>query len=374
MKVQLHWCEFVQGKWTQPISTDLTRSEALDVLDDFDARGVHLHVSKEVDASGVEGALKVHVDFPAIYDEIYMLLFLVAAFSGIDPNTIQRTNHTFRITSKNCAPDFSSAYYESAPEMPYNQTGVDATRYTGSSTLSVSFQSQIQSNGTSTTEHENILNTVQNFELLNCANPVVPPFLSPSEADYWEAGSLVSPFFFKDTSNPGAGNQTAFLDERTFFVQPSFTETVVVEWDGWAVGPSRPPQFALDPNLFDKINVVAQVPAAGPVPVNPGDPAYSLIPMQDLTDWATSSGVAISYKGTAVGKNGGINTGRPGSLPASASGSGVVPVALNGAFRALTLVGEQGIGANQLQAIQASKAALPAASTNLNRTNLPTRG
>jgi hypothetical protein len=40
--------------------------------------------------------------------------------------------------------------------------------------------------------------------------------------------------------------------------------------------------------------------------VHPGDPVYSLYPMQNLTDWVTSPGAVVSYGGASIGKTGGI--------------------------------------------------------------------
>ncbi len=66
VQVQLHWVEYFQGKWSNRISTDVAKSDEINVLDNFDTtyRDVHIHVTKEVDASGNEGAVKIHVDFP----------------------------------------------------------------------------------------------------------------------------------------------------------------------------------------------------------------------------------------------------------------------------------------------------------------------
>jgi hypothetical protein len=142
---------------------------------------------------------------------------------------------------------------------------------------------------------------VNSYALLPCANPIVPsPFLNPSEPDYQEAGSLVAPFFFKDTTDPSTSN------ELTFFVQPSLTEKTIQEWVWWAVAPAGPAANWLAPSLIDQIHVLAQAPAAGPVPVAPGDPASSIYPVRDLTGWLTSSVTAVTFGTTAVGKNGRI--------------------------------------------------------------------
>jgi hypothetical protein len=228
----------------------------------------------------------------------------------------------------------------------------DATLYRGSQTLQANFLTAIGSDGSVTFQTENILQSVDNFELLTCGNPVVPPFLPINDPVYQEAGSLVSPFFFKDGPNPNFGSQSTFKDERTFFVQPSLTETLVLEWEGWAIPPSQPDQI-LDPNFVDQINIVAQVPTAGPVPVPPGDPVYSVFPMQDLTDWVTNPSIAVSYGGVAIGKNGLIkSTVTRGVLAAEKSASLVAGVpAVKAARTGVVIVGEQGINLSQLSAV-----------------------
>jgi hypothetical protein len=337
VKVQLHWSEYLQGKWTNPISTDVSHYQALIVPQNFDPRNVPIHVSKEVDASQNEGAVKIHLDFAYPDDGV-----------------------SFRVTSKNCDPDFAEQYWEPAPGMVYDAPGVDATFYTGSGSLSASFQTNISSGGsTNTPDTEQILQTVNSFSLLPCGNPVVPPFLDPSsEPLYQDAGALVSPFFYKDTADASTSN------ELTFFVQPSLTEQTIVEWDGWAIQPSTPTLDWTNPAVFNQINVIAQVPVAGPVPVNPGDPVFSVYPMQNAVDWVTNPATAISYGGVAIGKSGGINL-HAGSSPGSgvlrgggAIGAAGIASGLSSAgttARTLTIVGTRGLSLSQLRSIKANQ-------------------
>jgi hypothetical protein len=357
VQLQLHWSEYVQGKWTKPIATDVSKYGDIAVEDGFDPSQVHIHVSKETDANGNEGAVKIHADFPDGGAYLRFLQIALTALSQGDVATyivfmiyanavLPYASRSFRVTSKNSVPVLDPLYWEAAPPQPYNNTGVDATFYTGSSDLIATYLTNIQSDGTGTSKPENILDTVQNFDLLTCANPVIPPFLPPNDPDYQDAGGLVSPFFFADTSS--GVNQ----DERTFFVQPSLTETVLTVWGGWAIGPSQPTHYAVDPNLVNQTTVVAQVPAAGPVPVNPGDPVYSVFPMQNLTDWATASDVAISYGGVAIGKNGAIQPKAPqGAAKTIATGGLVSSLGTTNVVGAgVTVVGKQGLSASQTPA------------------------
>jgi hypothetical protein len=238
--------------------------------------------------------------------------------------------------------------------MPYNAAGIAATLRTGTGSLQVTYESHIVSGSTPTPEPENILQTTHNYALLTCANPVVPPFLSPTEPAYQEAGGLVSPFFFKDTGDAANPN------ERTFFVQPWLTETTIVDWWWWAVPPRWPDTTWFDPKLIDQIKVTAQVPVVAAAPVGPVDPGYSIYRKQSLVDWATHPSTAIAFGNSWIGQVGRVNVGKiaagsPGSIVRP-----VVPVGLNGVSLVnrlggsgrFTLVGGQGLRLGQLQNVQ----------------------
>jgi hypothetical protein len=299
--VQLNWSEFYQGQWSERLATDINKTEIINVQSGFDVSQIHIHISTEPN----DAAILVHLDFPQFYESIYMLGVLLVVLLGGDVSTVPRANHAFRITSKNCDPAFSGMLWSAPPAMPYGSTGVDATVYTGSGSLQASFQSNITSTG-SQTETEKILQSVHNFALVTTANAVAPPFLDASEPAYWEAGSLVSPFFYKDRAHGATKN------ELTFFAQPSLTETTLSKWTGWAV----PVGVAVvqSPSWFNDIQVAAQVPSA-PVPINPGDPAHALYPLKARIDWATNPATAISFSGAWIGREGAIN---PATIDASA--------------------------------------------------------
>jgi hypothetical protein len=324
IQVQLNWCEYFQGKWSDRIATDINRYSPIDVFPGYDPnKFIYIHVSKEVDSLGNEGAVRIHLDLN------------LGGGNGI---------RAFRVTSKNCDPDFGAQYWQSASSNPYNAYGWNATMYTGSGSLTSSFWGVIPSSGQSTWETEKILDTVNNYALLPCANPVAPPFLDPNEPEYWEAGGLVSPFFYKDTAHPSTTN------ELTFFVQPSLTETTVLEWEGWAIAPAAPAFNWNDPHLFDKVPIEAQVPVAGPVPVDPGDPIYSIFTVQPPNDWVASEKTAVSYGGTWIGKSGGVSVA---DIQANTAGqvatinSGALGSRAAGSASGLMLVGEHGLGMNQ---------------------------
>jgi hypothetical protein len=228
--------------------------------------------------------------------------------------------------------------------------------FTGSGSLNVSFQSDIYLDGTSTTDNQTILQTVNSYAVLPCSNLVVPSplFLDPQEQFYQEAGALISPFFFKDTADASTTN------ELTFFVQPSLTEKTVVDWEWWAVVPPTSAVNWGNLQIIDQVNVIPQVPLAGPVPVNPGDPVYSVYGVKNSTDWLTNPTTAVSYGGAVIGKNGGLNLGSA----VSAVGSGAASLSSAGllARRSITLVGTQGLSTNQLRGLKATRSTSSTAS------------
>ena len=322
VKAQLHWSEYFQNKWTNRISSDPNSTDAVMVEDDFDPTQVYIHVSKELDQSGNEGAVRIHLDFPTIYGPLgfgllhpsaVATLVKVRAIAGLEQSVVEPRQvriggggYAFRVTSKNCSPDFSTVYWQAAASNPYSAQTVDATFYDGSSSLSVTFQTDVQNNGSGTPDPETILQKVNSFSLLACSNPVVPaPFIDQTEPLYNQVGSLVSPFFYKDTANLNA-TATNFADELTFFVQPTLTEQTIDEWEGWAIPPGIATQDWSNPAILNNIPVIAQVPVAGPAPVETGDPVYSIFPMQDATDWLTAPTNALSFGTSLIGRSGGV--------------------------------------------------------------------
>jgi hypothetical protein len=356
VKVQLHWSEHLPNKWSKPVATDLNRYDPINVDSKFDPDSrVYIHVAKELDTDQNEGAVRVCLD--------------INLGGG-------NAAYAFRVTSKNCDPGFSTSYAEVAAPNPYNAFGIDATLRTGSASLVASFETNIQGSNNFTEDHETILQSVNNFSLLTCGNPIVPsPFLPTNDPDYQEAGSLVSPFFFRDAESLSVGSKTSFQDELTFFVQPSLTETTIVEWDRWAIAPSVPAQNWEDTTVFNNIQVVAQVPTAGPTPINPGDPVYSVYQMQSATDWVTNPVTVVSYGNSLIGKSGGINIGTVSTLGSqsgvlSAASGMIAGVAGSPVATGLTVVGKQGLSLSQVQATKITQVTLPLTKAGINQSTL----
>ena len=309
---QLHWCDYYQGKWSTRISSDINKYQPIAVADAFAPSQVRIRINKEGGgATAGEGAVKVILDFPQANN-------LDPAFQsawnryrnlthGKHGNlTPPQPAYTFRVTSKNCDLVLEDDFYNISPLNPYDATTVDATFFTGSGSLSATFDNFFTPAGGSTTATpttEQILQTVNSFALLACSNPVVPsPFLDPSEPDYTQDGALVSPFFYKDI------HDVSTTDEMTFYVQPALTETTIENWLNWAVI-----YVPVDTNIsngeyLNGIPIVAQAPNAGPGAPVEIDTDQSIYSIQNTTDWLTSPATIVLYGGTLVGQYGGINT------------------------------------------------------------------
>lgn len=339
--VQLHWCDYYQGKWSTAVSSDPKLSSPIAVTAAFDPNQVYLRVAKDADQSGGEGAVRVILDFPpanTIDPNFFGALAAYAAVTTVeallgdtDIGPAPTPTYSFRITSKNCDLVLNDDFMNAAPPNPYDATGVDATLHTGFGSLTATFQSTFNASGSGSTTTEQILQTVNSFGLLQCANPVIPsPFLDPTEPQYQQAGSLVSPFFYKDLSDISTS------DEMTFYVQPSLTETTVTEWTGWAVSLPVVSPVLSSGEIFTTLPVIAQVPIAGPTPVLVADLTHSLYAMQPTTDWLTAPTTTILYNGTLIGQSGGINAQTQPAVAASVSTGAarlVMPAAIAATMR-----------------------------------------
>jgi hypothetical protein len=260
-----------------------------------------------------------------------------------------KSNHAFRVTSRNCDPAFSNPLWSAGQKSPYNANVVDATVRTGNATLQATFQSNIPATN-SQSEPTPILQAVNDYGLVLTSNAVVPAFLpDKNEPDYQEAGALVSPFFYKDQP------KLAAQSEMTFFVQPSLTETTLRQWNGWAV-----PYVLKEapPIVLGNVPLLTQVPKPV-IPINPGDPAFSLYSMLPQIDWATNPVTVISYGDTAIGSGGGFNVSvNAVQLSAGVQSPSITSMlagGLAGANPGQILVGGRGLNTGQLQVINAAQ-------------------
>jgi hypothetical protein len=170
------------------------------------------------------------------------------------------------------------------------------TECEGSSQLSALFAADLDN--PTTLSAEPILGTAVAYDLLLPDNPVVPPFGDPNGPTGQQAGALVSPFFYKDlTSNSSPA------DERSFYVEPSITDTTITTWNDWAILPPVTTQAPIAADI-SKFDVLAQVPYSSYLPPNPSDPEHSLFGVRDNVDWSAQASVGIRFGGTVIGQTG----------------------------------------------------------------------
>ena len=328
VKIQLHYCEYLQGKWSDRKSSDLTRAEAYAVESDFDPSQVYIHVSKEYDDDGNEGSVRIHLSYN-FWDPI-----------------------AFRLLGRNSEPEMAFRYGEDAPPMPYTNTGFLASKYSGSGTLQVNFTNQIQSQDGRVIQTSSVTNPIlqqgTTFTLLVCDNAVTTP-LPTTDPYLQQAAALSGPFFYEDV-----GSNT------TLFVDPSLTETTLDEWDRWVI-PHTPPDTGIAADTYwDNISLVAQLPSVGLV--NLPDPA-SIYKVKPPVDWATDPATAISFGTSLIGKSGSVTASKIAGLSAarlvtSTTLSKAAPasrVSLNGSR--LNTVGTSGLSLGTLQRINTVRSA-----------------
>jgi peptidoglycan hydrolase-like protein with peptidoglycan-binding domain len=311
-QIQLHWSEYYQSKWSKPIASDVNKYNPIPVVDTFTPNAVHIRITKEtVDNGNGEGAIRVVLDFPsgATLDtgytfEIrkYSLAAGAAGRGGIiyrGPSPIP--TYSFRVTSKNCDLVLNADFYNYPPWYPYNTGGVDASIFTGSGSLTSTFQSTINSDGSGSNSTEQILQSVDNYGLLLPSTPTSPsPFIN-SGPNLAQAGSLLSPFFYKD--RPDTNN----TDEMTFYVQPNLTVKTITDWTYWAVAEPVTSSVLTSGAYLDGLSLAPQTPTAGPAPSLPVDVSASLYGVQSSQDWLTSPATTVLYKNAIIGQTGGQN-------------------------------------------------------------------
>ena len=330
VQLQLNWSEYFQGKWSDRKSSDLNRAASIDVPLDFDPRGTYIHVDKEIDDNGNEGAVKVILDGPI--------------------------SQAFRLVGKNSEPTLSQSYAEDAQTDFYNYytvAEINPTTFMFSGPLLVHFTDLIETetgldgqvvNAISVTT-DPILLQGNDFTILDCDSLVMPwSVLNQSYDNLYaaEAMLLSRPSFYQDSEN-----------DITLFVQPSLSEKIVAEWDEYAIQISIPNPNLANDGWWKVIPLVSQVPQIGSV--NPVDP-HSIYQIQSRADWATHPATVISFGTTLIGQSGALNvqnvsaTGILGNVRIVDASTGLTVTKLN-------RIGSAGLG---LADLQTSKTALSA--------------
>jgi hypothetical protein len=268
VKVQLHWSEYFQGEWSVRESGGYSASIFQNVPLDFDSASVFIHATKEFDTDGTERAVRVHLGGPI--------------------------DQAFRVVSRNSSPTRVSR--EAPPSIPYNAPQIQANRYRGSGAFKVTFTQRIETEvgkpPKSTTATPSILQEGVGFTLLPCANAVT--LGTP------EIAALVTPLFYEDDRS------------NTFFVQPTFKEKTIEEWQEWVTQTPQPEVEWDQPDWWDKLDIKPLVPQVkAPVPVNPGDPIWQTridprarFELAPREDWLANRQTLVQFDDELVGPAG----------------------------------------------------------------------
>lgn len=321
--VQLHWSEYMQGEWitgessgfVPVMTTSCTRTEVggldavptrsfrllpgmggaicipvpLTVPLNFDLRGVLIHVSKDPDEDGEERGLRVHLSGPGKFE------------------------HSFYLAGRNSAPEKTGP--SPKPNNPYSANTHNATRYSGSGELEISFQARISTEPGQTPPKANLSILLQGNKhtLVPCDNDLtalgVPEDAQSSAANaaavkaaiergVGELASLMKPVFYQDNAH-------------TFFVEPSVTERVIEEWHEWVTPPPQPDPAWQNPGWWKDIKLIAELPALSTVSTDSGgnpfiDPGSVINPVPSF-DWLLNPGTGLLFNGVLIGP-----TGQPG--------------------------------------------------------------
>ena len=320
--VQLHWSEYMQGEWTTgefsgfvPVMTTARvprhSTEEIEpsfrMLSDreipweyiavpltvplkFDLRGVFIHVSKDPYEDGEERGIRVHLNGPDKFE------------------------HSFYLAGRNSTPE--KAGPSPKPNNPYSANTQNATRYSGSGELKISFQERISTEPGKTPPKASpsILLQGNKHTLVPCDNDLtalgVPEDAQQSAANaaavkaaiergVGELASLMKPVFYQDNAH-------------TFFAEPSVTERVIEEWQEWVTPPPQPEPAWQNPGWWKGIRVIAELPtlsSASPEDPKGGpfiDPGSVINPTPSF-DWLLNPGTGLLFNGVLIGP-----TGQPG--------------------------------------------------------------
>ncbi len=297
--VQLNWCEYFQGSWTPRQSSDFGTLDNLAGLgsDIFHSGDVYIHVSVEYN-NGVEGAVNIYLSNPI--------------------------NQTFRVVNKNSLPQHNYQY-SNLPYEPYSSNGHEATKYTDTGELSVSYTQSIEVSSMSNfpkvvSVNKAILQQGSDYKLLFASNPPPAPMLNRDRIamnwlDWFDSPFLIEtltrPFFYQDAEN-------------TFFVEPTMTETKIEEWDWWVIRYPWPYAHLNGDQWWSNLVLQAAVPTTFRMPPIDVIDATSLYHFKPLQDWATNQSTVLHYGDHLVGQSGGLTVlKQPLGTPINTPGTGL---------------------------------------------------
>lgn len=288
VEVQLHWSEYLGGKWSTPESSGYNSPTSMVIpnLSDFNSQNVLVHVS-----TGQEGGVYIHLS-----DKINKAFFLAGRNSApesqdYDVNSLQGTK----------------------PANPYSANTASATRYSGSGELKVTFKQRI------TTDPENrpkadpfgiLKQAISPYTLLPCNNNITlgspeAKSIHTSNPEAVQAViksglpeiiSLMKPVFYQDNSH-------------TLFIEPNVIETTIEEWQPWVTQTPPPESHWEIPDWWKDLVIAPETPWKKPFP-EPGDPWRSKINPEAIynvkhgQDWLLNPATALTFESELIGPTG----------------------------------------------------------------------
>lgn len=273
--VQLHWSEYFNGEWSARESGGMAASLSKVVNFGFNSESAFIHVNKEYNKEdGEEQAVKIHIG-----GEI---------------------NQAFCVVSRNSTPE--AVGFEEAPHKPYTTSSIKANRYSGSGSLQVTFNEKIVTKEGEAPQYtpkiSNILQEGGTFTLLTCANALSIGKTETKGSD--EIGALVAPVFYQDNK----GN--------TFFVEPTFKEKTIEEWQEWVKTRTVTETEQEIPGYLKEIPLAPVRPRPKlPIPIDKGDPIWNpgidrhaRFDMEVEKDWLANPATMIHFNGELIGQTG----------------------------------------------------------------------
>jgi len=298
--MQLHWSEYLQGGWSTcesggfvPVEGDSFKirgrgnvSVPLTVPFSFNLKSVFIHVSVAYYA-GEERGVFVHL-------------------GGV-------INKAFYLAGRNSSPEIKP--YEDndelgvRPDNRYSASKINATRYTGTGELKVTFKERITTGIDKTQQSSNlsILKQDGTYTLLPCNNNLSPLDVSKEayqdaenpaavkaaiESGLQEISSLIKPIFYQD-------------NEYTFFLEPEVIEKTIEDWQEWI-----PPTLQLDLDIQVPDLVKEPWEVWKPYTPDTGDPweisidPGSLISAKSKGDWLINSATGLLFDDVVIGPTG----------------------------------------------------------------------
>lgn len=292
VEAQLNWTERFQGKWAARGASGFGAPIRVPVTGEFNPSAVFIHVTREEDGDHQETSVTVHLSG--------------GGFNGWT---------AFRVISKNAAPEVAPR--GEPPATPYFCAIRTTTRLKVNIPLVVRLEAQgREAQGL-------ILNASPGFLLTPCSGPVHRTLSGGSGID---VGAWVAPFFCADAT-------------RTFYVEPTFTETTTIDrYDDYVLVDR--PVAQLSPEVIRAVAPQYAAPQPVPRPLGPGDPPNFKTRLAE--DWITNPNVGVRFGDVVLGARGGLGTmeglALRASLDAELDPGGALTVTGGGSPRVITTV------------------------------------